>query len=619
MQPDTLQLKTVEITASKTKLFATGSRINSIDSICMIQSRSANLGEMLSAENSLFIKSYGAGGVATVSFRGTEARHTSVLWNGFSINSPSLGLYDLTLAPSFFFNRIIVKHGSSSSLNGTSSLGGTIELVNEASFNKETTISLFSEASTINSFNSQLNLITGSEKFTSHTNLFYENDKNNFSFENPFLSGSPIQEQKHAQLINYGIMQNFHFKINPSSEISTGFWYQTTHREIPPLMISAESKAEQRDSLIRIYGSFKKSFQRSALTIRAAWFDEYELYTDPVPQIYSVYKTKSLKTESEFRYYIVTKLLINTGVSYNGYRAAFKEYNGTIHKNIYAAFAGVKYFINHDFETEITVRKEFTGNTEPPVTPSAGVEKFFFSKRLILKLRGGKNFNLPAMNDLYWNPGGNILLKPESAWSYETGVEIFSGKNKNLQSQFTFYSMHVDDWIQWQPTVFGYYAPFNLNKVHARGIEVEMNYKFKISYADISVYGNYSFTRSTNKQTGNDPENEINGAQLVYIPENLASLKVLVSFKGFTFTYSHSFTGIRYTKKDNSVWLPSYLIANARIEKNFTLKKMVVNLFFTTHNVFNEQYQVIAYRAMPGRYFSLGTNITFKTNKNKLK
>lgn len=615
-QSDTLQLKTVEITASKTKLFATGSRVDAMDSITMMQSQSANLGEILSIENVLFIKSYGAGGVATASFRGTEARHTSVLWNGFSINSPSLGLYDLTLAPTFFFNQVIITHGASASLNGTSSLGGSIELVNEPSFKNETEISLFYEGSTAGSSNSQASILTGSEKFASQSYVFYENDKNNFTYKNSYLPGYPVQKQKHAQLQNYGIMQNFNFNINSTTNVSSGIWYQSTHREIPPLMVSVESKAEQRDSVVRIYGAFNKTFQRSAVTIRGAWFNEHESYSDPVPQIYSEYKTKSLKGESEFRYYLLPTLLLNTGIAYTGHRAVFKEYNGAISKNIYAAFSGIKYSGKNYFEAEIICRREFTTGVEPPLIPSVGIQKMFFSKRVVLKSRVSKNFNLPSMNDLYWTPGGNILLKPESAWSYDAGLEIFSGRKKNLQSQCTFYSMHVDDWIQWQPTTFGYYAPVNFNKVHAHGVEAEMNYELKIIHADISIHGNYSFTQSTNIQSGNDQGEEITGNQLIYIPKHLASIKVLVSFRRFTLSCSQSYTGIRYTTPENDNWLPSYLISNARIEKNFLLKKLSINLFINTLNIFNVQYQVIAYRAMPGRYFSLGTKLTFKTNKS---
>lgn len=82
-------------------------------------------------------------------------------------------------------------------------------------------------------------------------------------------------------------------------------------------------------------------------------------------------------------------------------------------------------------------------------------------------------------------------------------------------------------------------------------------------------------------------------------------------YKGFAVTYTHTFTGSRYTTSDNSDFLPFYFLANIRADKNILLKKISLNLFISVHNIYNEQYQAMAYRAMPGRYYSLGTTITF--------
>lgn len=612
---DTLLLKTVEIADLKTEIFSTGYKLNEIDSITRMQSKSASLGELFVSENSLFIKSYGMGGIATTSFRGTEARHTSVLWNGFSINSPSLGLCDLALVPSSFIDKITIYHGASSSINGTSSLGGIIELKNEPEFKKGFELQFFTEAGSIGTLNSQLQINLGTENFQSSSKLLYENDRNNFKFINTAVAGSPEQIQKHATLLNYGIMQNFNFRLNPSSIISSGIWYQVSHRDIPPLMTSVENKAEQTDSVLRAFVTYQKTFYRSSLTVRSAYFDELQLYTDPVPEIYSLYKTKSYKAEIECRFYILQNLLINAGGSFNRYNSDFKEYNGTIIQNIYSTFTEAKYNLKNNFEVDCSVRKEFTEGSEPPLTPSAGFGKGFFNNRLILKLRTGKNFNLPTLNDLYWTPGGNPLLKPETAWSFETGVKGIFGKNKNFHIELTAYSLIADNWIQWQPNSFGYYMPYNLKKVHARGAEVEIKYEIKIGKTEFSFHGNYSYTRSTTIECTQALSKEIIGKQLIYIPEHLSAIKFSAVHNSFVFTYAHSFTGIRYTTSDNSSFLPFYSIADARIEKNMLFKKLSFNLFFVARNIFNEQYQVIAYRAMPGINFGFGTNIIFKTLK----
>ncbi|GAB2500841.1 hypothetical protein GCM10027187_75720 [Streptosporangium sandarakinum] len=54
---------------------------------------------MLQQRSPLYLKSYGNGMTATVAFRGTTASHTAVLWNGFNIALPTLGLSDFALLP----------------------------------------------------------------------------------------------------------------------------------------------------------------------------------------------------------------------------------------------------------------------------------------------------------------------------------------------------------------------------------------------------------------------------------------------------------------------------------------------------------------------------------------
>ena len=134
------------------------------------------------------------------------------------------------------------------------------------------------------------------KNFLSATHFFYEQSKNDFPFTDFY---NQTQKQQHANLKNIGVMQNFYYRFNNSNVISSGIWYQVTNRELPPLMTVSESTAEQKDSVLRAFLEFKKMFKKSSLNIRAAYFDEYELYTDPSYKIYAPYKTISYKAEAE--------------------------------------------------------------------------------------------------------------------------------------------------------------------------------------------------------------------------------------------------------------------------------------------------------------------------------
>jgi iron complex outermembrane receptor protein len=99
------------------------------------------------------------------------------------------------------------------------------------------------------------------------------------------------------------------------------------------------------------------------------------------------------------------------------------------------------------------------------------------------------------------------------------------------------------------------------------------------------------------------------GRQLIYIPEHNANAHASMGFRKFTLTYTHVYIGVRYTTSDNLISLPACHFANLQIQKNFVLKKNSFGIFCTVNNLFDEHYQVIAYRAMPGRNYSAGLTI----------
>src|SRR5688572_4306473 len=81
-----LHLKEILITAGRHDNFSSGTKIVSVDSFALQRFESANLGDLLMNESSVFIKSYGSGGLALTSFRGGSAGQTAILWNGFNLN-----------------------------------------------------------------------------------------------------------------------------------------------------------------------------------------------------------------------------------------------------------------------------------------------------------------------------------------------------------------------------------------------------------------------------------------------------------------------------------------------------------------------------------------------------
>ncbi|MCY0536351.1 TonB-dependent receptor plug domain-containing protein, partial [Klebsiella pneumoniae] len=68
------------------------------------------------------------GQLTTLSFRGTSANHTALLWNGININAPTVGQTDYSTVPLLGFDEMAIQYGSAASCVGTDAIGGSILL-----------------------------------------------------------------------------------------------------------------------------------------------------------------------------------------------------------------------------------------------------------------------------------------------------------------------------------------------------------------------------------------------------------------------------------------------------------------------------------------------------------
>jgi iron complex outermembrane receptor protein len=78
--------------------------------------------------------------------------------------------------------------------------------------------------------------------------------------------------------------------------------------------------------------------------------------------------------------------------------------------------------------------------------------------------------------------------------------------------------------------------------------------------------------------------------------------------------------GKRYTKSSNQESdfeqvLNPYLLAKVTAERQFHWEELQLRLKFSADNLFNQNYQSILWRPMPGRYYTV--SLAFKFNSTK--
>ena len=125
---DTISIGEVIINSKKENYESTGYKKASVDSTFLKYSTHNSLAGLLSQYSGVSIKSYGMGGAATPSFRGTGAGQTGVTWNGVSISHPMLGQSDLSLIPAGLIDEIQIYYGGASMALNSGSIGPSLFL-----------------------------------------------------------------------------------------------------------------------------------------------------------------------------------------------------------------------------------------------------------------------------------------------------------------------------------------------------------------------------------------------------------------------------------------------------------------------------------------------------------
>ncbi|NQU85522.1 MAG: Plug domain-containing protein, partial [Mariniphaga sp.] len=132
IQDTVIQIKDINISTSRLENFALGTTIDKIESQIIIKNNSLLLTEIFSSLTGMSIKSYGLGGLSTISIRGASASHTAVMWNGLNIQSPMNGIANVSTVPAFLVSNISIQQGGSGTLYGNGAVGGVVHI---SSFN----------------------------------------------------------------------------------------------------------------------------------------------------------------------------------------------------------------------------------------------------------------------------------------------------------------------------------------------------------------------------------------------------------------------------------------------------------------------------------------------------
>jgi vitamin B12 transporter len=599
MAPDTiLNLNDVTIYSSRIHSFARGQAFQAIDSLTRAEYPAGSLAELVPGFSSVYIKNYGQGTLSTLSFRGTSANHTGLLWNGVQVAPPNIGYLDLSLVQGSFFDNISILYGGASPMFGSGSIGGGIHLENRPVFEKKSAdAELGLSAGSFGTIEAEGKAAVYLGKVWSRTAFSVVNSLNDFSYKN--LTGEE-ERSGHGRIFKSGFMQDLAVQMPGEQYLMASVWFQYAGRDIPPTLTEEVSEATQTDRSWRSIVLWKDYNKRNTLETRLAYFNEFTRYEDPSLPVYSDIHTQTLDGSFESTWDIGKNSALFAGTRFKYEYADLDYYDQPRNQENLAVYASYRYnFSSLKWQASFNARQEFFTDYQAPFLFSAGAEGRiwrFISGRLNIS----RNFRAPTFNEKYWVPGGNPELQPEESWNEEAGITFEKQFSvASLKFIFTGYNSRVENWILWLPGP-SYWSVENAQEVWSRGFEISGNQSANAGTFNFFFFESYTFSKSTNEKKLFDLDASYK-KQLIYTPLHRLVVKTGAIYKGFNLTIKGNFTGEVYSTKDNTESLPSYFLMDAVISKSIKIKnKYPLTIQMNFNNILNTDYQVITYRPMPG-------------------
>ena len=628
-----------EVAITKERIFVkeqAGMKQTQVDSVVLQNKAHLSLSDLLSENTSVFIKNHGRGALATASFRGTSPSHTQVSWNGININSPMAGMVDFSLIPVYIIDELNLKHGSASLADRSGGIGGSININNRADWNDKSSIAYLQSIGSYSTFDEFLQVGVGNKKIQSKTRMYHNYSKNDYTYINRGIASidpvsgavtNPIDTNDHASYLRYGLLQEIYYRPASNHLLSLKYWGQFADRTIPkPTSYEGPDNSnlnsqEDRDHRVvadwKYYGNFGKLLLRSGYAEKGLDYNQMNQVPGLglIPAIWSESRQQSLyntfsysgaadgdlswKGSIDLNYHKVRSADSVSGAGYEGQRNELST--------MFAVRKGFKDRVN----LNLMLRQEWMDGQRLPFIPYFGMDlRLIEGVDLLLKGNIARNYHLPTLNDLYWQPGGNPDLLPEEGYTVEGGIayqQAFSGHL--LKTELSLYRSQIDNWIIWIPSYRGYWEPRNIRSVLSKGLEYNIQLQGYISEFNYRLSATYGYTSAVNQ---GDPliwSDESYGKQLVYIPLHSGNMMAHLGWGNLFFTYQFNAYSERYTTSSNDVSrrdkLYPYFMNDISAGSTFRLKRLDLSLEFKVYNLLNEPYHTILYRPMPGRNYQL--------------
>ncbi|MDN3672202.1 TonB-dependent receptor [Flavobacterium branchiarum] len=594
------KLKEVIVSDTNLKKYSDSQSIQVLnDSI--INRNQASLTSLLNYNTVIYFKENGLGMTSAPSFRGTTGAQTAVIWNGININSQFLGQADFNTIGTRDFNSIAVKAGGGSILYGSGAIGGSIHLNNDLTFKNNFSNHLFFSAGSYDTYSLNYRTAISSKKYSLQVSFSRNSSENDFKYP-----GNSNQKNLNGEYYNTSLNTTFGYKIDSRNTLKLYSQFYDSERHFSLTSPNA-TKTKYNDFNTRNLLEWENVFNRFTSKLRVAHIGEsYKYFPNITSDFFTHGKVETSIIKYDLAFDVNDKIKLNTIIDYNrnkGYGSSIDN----VSREIGSASLLLQHYVTDKWDYTASIRQEITDQYGNPFLFSLGT-RYQFTDFYRIKLNASKNFRMPTYNDLYWQGSGNPDLKPENSYQAEIGNEFFT---KNFSLSLTTYYNSITDLLRWIPSEGGgdNWSPENTDKVRAYGGEVLLEWRTKIKNHNFTLNGTYAYTISESQQL---IKGQLIYKQLIYVPYHKLTGSVSYNWKKVSSYFQYLYNGEVYSTPFNSISgiVKPYNIGNLGIDYELG-KRNSYKIGFQILNIWNENYQPVISRQMPGRNYTIYINLNF--------
>ncbi|PCH83760.1 MAG: TonB-dependent receptor [Piscirickettsiaceae bacterium] len=535
----------------------------------------------------------GLGKQTSIFLRGTESNHTQIILNGMKLATNAFGAPQIEHIPLNLIERIELVRGPQSSLYGSGSIGGTIQIFTKKGSGKLTPH--FSVGFGTHDTKETTFGISGgnASNWYSLSGGYTETNGFNSCYGKPFPSGFgcfTTEPDKDAYRNSNASLRVGH-RFSNNAEVEFFSLYSEGESEFDGSIFSGN----QTDFLQHTFGTKLTTNITDSWSITATLSQgriEADNNKDGVDVSFSDNKQDHFSLQNDIQ--LNDAHLLTIGYDYEDDKIEGSSSFSTRNRHSNAVFSQLlgEYGV-HNYQVALRAEddEQFGSNTTGNIAWGMAL-----SDNLRLTTSFGTAFVAPSLIDLYNPPSFGFAtstpdLDPERSKTYEIGLR---GQHASINWSANIYQTEIKDLIVLDAT--NGFTPQNISEARLQGLELQA----ATQLAGIDVDGQFSWVNPEDKSgSAND------GNVLARRAEQTFTLNANKSFGDFSVASKVFVSGRRFDNAANTRRIAGFttvdLVGAYKINSDLTAQVKVAN-------VFNEEYETVS------GFNTDGTNIFFSIN-----